>query len=119
MRGMAVDGAGHASLAWAIGAWARPRLAVGERVHVEPIARRAWQYPPVTSPARWSAWAREERRPLRCGRTTRASRRACARWTRAPDSRVTRTAASPIARCRRSREWLRKAFRIEGARCRD
>ncbi len=41
MRAIAVDEAEHASLAWAIDAWARPRLAPGERAQVETARQHA------------------------------------------------------------------------------
>ncbi len=41
MRAIALDEAEHASLAWAIDAWARPRLAPGERAQVEAAREHA------------------------------------------------------------------------------
>jgi len=41
MRAIAVDEAEHASLAWAVDAWARPRLAAGERRQVEAAREQA------------------------------------------------------------------------------
>jgi len=41
MRAIAVDEAEHASLAWAVDAWARPRLAAGERAQVKAAREQA------------------------------------------------------------------------------
>jgi hypothetical protein len=51
MRAIAVDEAEHASLAWAVDAWARPRLAARERAQAKEAREQA--------PAQLIATARE------------------------------------------------------------